>query len=339
MVWTDTLIDRGLVPDPILRSAIRRILLSKLEEEVGRSVDAHIAAMASGPIAKVPELANEQHYEVPAAFYELVLGPRRKYSCCYFRTPDASLAAAEEEALARTCENAELANGQRILELGCGWGSLTLWMAEHYPSARIVAVSNSTSQRAHIESVARERGFRNVRVVTADMNTFDIDDRFDRVVSVEMFEHMCNWSELLRRIDRWLVSGGKLLTHYFCHREYAYFYSSEGRNNWMGRHFFSGGMMPSEDLPLRIESPLASDGRWTWDGRHYARTLRAWLNLLDERLDVARQTLAPVYGDAQAQRWIHRWRVFFIACEELFACNGGREWYVVHHRLVKRSDA
>jgi len=339
LYWTDVVIDRGLLPDRAIRSAIRRKLAAKLDEEAARGsdgLDEHLRAMDAGPIARVPERANEQHYEVPADFYEVVLGPRRKYSSCYFGSAEMSLAAAEVEALARTCANADLQDGQAILELGCGWGALTLWMAEQYPAARITAVSNSASQRAYIEAAAKERGFGNVRVITADMNTFETDAIFDRVVSVEMFEHMCNWHALLRRIEGWMPPNGTLLMHFFCHRTHAYFYRSEGRANWMGRHFFSGGMMPSAELPARVGGPLELGEQWIWNGRHYGRTLRAWLERLDASKEPARAALEPVYGFDGAVRWIRRWRVFFMACEELFAYEDGREWFVVQQRLLKR---
>jgi cyclopropane-fatty-acyl-phospholipid synthase len=346
--------ERGLVPDAVIRRSMRALCEGWAREqealpaaERGRRRTEFARAASSGPIAPVPAAANEQHYEVPAAFFDLVLGARRKYSSCHFGPetgdpalpPAARLDAAEESALARTAEHADLANGQRVLELGCGWGSLTLWMAERFPASRITAVSNSASQRLHIEGRAKETGLRNVRVITADMNGFAPDGRFDRVVSVEMFEHMRNWRELLARIAGWLEADGRLFLHFFCHRSESSVYGTEGPENWMGRHFFTGGIMPARDLLAAYEADLAVEADWWWNGRHYRDTAEAWLANLDARRAEAMPVLAETYGPRDAERWFHRWRLFFLSCAELFGLREGEEWGVGHYRLAPVSAA
>ncbi len=341
-------LERGFVPDALARVAIRRLCAERLQlaasQDAGerRAVfERFVQAMQSGPIAPVPEKANEQHYELPPEFFATVLGPRRKYSCCLFNTPSTTLAEAEIAALKTTCDRAELADGQTILELGCGWGSLSLWMAERYPNSWIVAVSNSTPQRRYIEARAAERRLNNLQIVTADMNDFHPsgssggETRFDRVVSVEMFEHMRNYEQLLARIAGWLQVDGKLFVHYFCHRELAYEFETVGAANWMGRYFFTGGIMPSADLLRHFDRDLQVTRQWSWNGTHYQRTSLAWLANLDAHRDQLLPMLAEVYGARDARRWLQRWRVFFLAVAELFGYDQGREWYVSHHLLTR----
>jgi cyclopropane-fatty-acyl-phospholipid synthase len=263
------LAERGLVPDPVIRMGIRHLLRSRIREESVRHADREAALMrfvrdmSGSEVAPVPALANRQHYEVPAAFFEQVLGTRMKYSSGFWPEGVTTLDGSEEAMLRLTSERAGLADGQRILELGCGWGSFTLWAAEHFPASQVVGVSNSASQRAFILERARRRGLDNVQVVTADMNRFQADRRFDRVVSVEMFEHMRNWPELLRRVHGWMVPDGKLLVHVFAHARFAYLFQTHADDDWMGRHFFTGGMMPSEDLLPRVRGPFDLEQRWT----------------------------------------------------------------------------
>lgn len=293
-------------------------------------MDQFLKGVAGQPIAVSTESANEQHYAVPPEFFQAVLGKRLKYSCCYWPAGVDSLDEAEAQSLRVTCERAAIEDGMDILELGCGWGSLSLWMAEQFPNCQITSISNSRSQRMFIERRADERGLNNLKVVTADMNDFDPQCKFDRVVSVEMFEHMRNHRKLLDRIHGWLHADGKLFVHIFCHKNMPYLFGTEGAVNWMGRYFFTGGMMPSADLLEQCGSKMRLVSRWNWNGAHYAKTCRAWLNNQDANRDSLRPVLEDTYGRSDASRWHHRWRMFFMACEELFAANGGDDWYVIH---------
>jgi cyclopropane-fatty-acyl-phospholipid synthase len=288
--------------------------------------------MRSHPIAAHTEDANAQHYEVPAAFFHACLGPRLKYSSCLYKSAGDTLAMAEEHALAETCANADLRDGQSILELGCGWGSMTLWMAERYPNARIVAVSNSRSQRASIEAKALQRGLSNVTIITADMNVFDTAERFDRIVSVEMFEHMSNWRALLERCKRWLEPDGAMLTHVFAHRTAPYRFDVNDPADWVAHHFFAGGVMPSRDLISNFPDLFEVEKEWWWNGKNYERTALDWLANFDASRDRIRPILAETYG-RDARLWEHRWRLFFLATAGLFGHGDGEEWGVVHHRL------
>lgn len=335
------LMEQGLLPDAVIRRGIRRLLRKRLQDEDHGCADVNrerqrtlFAALADGPLAVATAAANRQHYELPPVFFEQVLGPRRKYSSCLYPIGVNGIAAAEEAMLRLTCQRAGLSDGMDILELGCGWGSLTLWMAEQYPEARITAVSNSTPQRKHIESVCRARGFENVQVVTADMNVFATDGRFDRIVSVEMFEHMRNYRELLRRVAGWLKADGRLFVHIFCHRELAYLFETEGEGDWMGRYFFTGGIMPSDHLLFYFNRDMAIEDHWRVCGTHYQQTCEDWLRLLDGRREVILPILKEAYGD-EAEVWFQRWRVFFMACAELFGYNRGNEWFVGHYLLRK----
>ena len=336
-------VEQGYVPDGVIRQGIRRLCKTRLQEigtdceALAAASESFIAAMRVAPIAPLPELANAQHYEVPAAFFAAVLGPQCKYSCCHWPEGVDDLAAAEVSGLALTCERAELADHQDILELGCGWGSLSLWMAGRYPGARITAVSNSASQREFIQARAAELGLDNLRVITADMNDFAIEHRFDRVVSIEMFEHMRNWAALFQRIHAWLKPGGKFFMHIFCHRDQPYLFEDRGDDDWMSRHFFSGGMMPGDALPARFQSHLHLVGQWRWNGRHYEKTANAWLANMDARRDSILPILAATYGADQAPLWWMRWRLFFMACAETFGYDAGETWRVGHY-LFERGE-
>jgi cyclopropane-fatty-acyl-phospholipid synthase len=347
-IFTGTLMrlaESGVLPDGMLRLGMRRLLESRLAslplhdpDALRRHISSVLQEMEVSPLAICTGEANEQHYELPAAYFDLVLGAYKKYSSCYWDALTPSLDQAEANALSLTCEHACLENGQRILELGCGWGSLTLWMAQHYPAATITAVSNSVSQKNWIDRQLSERNLTNVTVITADMNHFTPQDRFDRVVSVEMCEHMRNWSMLFGRISDWLVPGGKFFMHVFCHRSAPYFFddgSSTADDDWMSRYFFSGGLMPSYDLPGHFQGRLSLEQRWLWSGAHYAETLRAWLARHDANREQVLALFEPVYG-AQALTWFLRWRLFYLACEELFRFNNGSEWFVGHYRFADR---
>ena len=338
------LAERGLVPDVLLRAGIRRMCEARLRDEHADDPDAAarrnaalIAELRESPVAIHTDAANRQHYELPPGFFTRCLGPRLKYSGCYYPTGNETLAQAEEAMLALYGERAELADGQEILELGCGWGSLTLWMARHYPNARITAVSNSAPQRAFVEAQCRERGFANVRVITCDVNRLELPaSNFDRCVSVEMFEHMRNYATLLGRIGGWLRPGGKLFVHIFCHRTLLYPFETAGDDNGMGRHFFTGGLMPAADTLLWFQDALRIEDRWLVDGTHYERTANHWLANQDARHDEVMAILCEAYGDA-AKLWFQRWRMFWMACAELFGYDHGREWMVAHYRFTKEA--
>jgi cyclopropane-fatty-acyl-phospholipid synthase len=334
IAWTES----GLVPDSVIRSGIRRLLERKIDEirsgdyeSAKETLNAFVDMQRRSPIALVPEAANQQHYEVPAAFFEQVLGSHRKYSCGYWPEGVETLDDSEQASLDVTVGRAAIEDGMTVLDLGCGWGSLSLFIAQRFPNCAVTSVSNSSSQREHIRSRASELGLDNIEVIACDMNEFDIEKRFDRVVSVEMFEHMRNYPELFRRIDGWLQPGGKFFLHIFTHRTTPYEYIDKGPSDWMTRHFFSGGIMPSADLPLRTSGPLQIDRQWAWNGKHYAKTCRAWLQQLDDRKNAVMPILAETYGDEQSGRWFMRWRMFFMACEELFRFRGGNEWFVSHY--------
>jgi cyclopropane-fatty-acyl-phospholipid synthase len=334
----NVLAETGWVPDPLLRTGIRR-LCAERQDQVSKLGSADLASfvekMSTSPVALVPELANEQHYEVPAAFFDLVLGQHRKYSCCYWGSGVRNLDEAEEAALDITCQRAGIEDGMDVLDLGCGWGSLSLWIAAHYPNCRVVSVSNSNSQREFIEQEAASLGLTNLRVITADMNDFSIDQVFDRVVSVEMFEHMRNYGMLFERISRWLKEDGAFFMHIFCHRSAAYEYVDNGPSDWMSRHFFSGGIMPAGDLPARFQGHLRLVDQWRWSGRHYQQTAEAWLQNMDAKKAEIMPILEQTYGAGSARRWWARWRIFFLAVSEMFGTDLGRVWGVGHY-LFKR---
>jgi cyclopropane-fatty-acyl-phospholipid synthase len=329
-----------MIPDLLVRLGIRRMLVERLRSEdrgtgelQDRAKAELIERLRRAPIAKATADANEQHYEVPADLFRLMLGPRLKYSSCYWPSADTTLAQAEDAMLALTCERAEVADGQRILELGCGWGSLTLWMAERYPKSTITAVTNSCGQREFIEKECLRRRIRDVHVVAADMNDYEATGHYDRVVSVEMFEHMRNYERLMHRIASWLVPHGKLFVHIFCHRSFAYLYEPSGPNDWMAREFFTGGTMPSEDLLAHFSADLAIEKHWRVCGTHYQRTLEAWLRRLDAQREAAIEVLSASPSDIPAQRRVDRWRLFLLACSELFGYRKGTEWWVSHYRF------
>jgi len=338
------LCERGWIPDALTRHGIRRLCAQRLREEgatdpdiAGQRFERLLEELRRSPIAIETEAANEQHYEVPSRFFELCLGKRLKYSSCYYPTGNESLDQAEEAMLALYGERAELADGQQILELGCGWGSLTLWMAERYPNARILGVSNSHGQREHILAQAAARGLSNVEILTCDVNRLRLDRRFDRIVSIEMFEHLRNYRSLFERIAGWLQPEGKLFVHIFCHRSLMYPFETEGEDNWMGRHFFTGGLMPSADTFSHFQEHLRIEQRWLLPGTHYQRTSNHWLANQDRHRDEVMGVLREAYGEQDAARWFQRWRMFWMACAELFGYRDGEEWLVAHFRFQRQA--
>lgn len=346
MSVTNTLLGTGIVPDSIIRAGIRHRLAGVLEQHLcdtekqqRESVQQHAAGLRKMPVAVSTEDANEQHYELPAGFFQRCLGPRLKYSSCLFPTGRESLAEAEQLMLAMTCERAQLQDGQRILELGCGWGSLSLWMAEHYPNSEITVVSNSASQKQHIDAQAAARGFTNLTVRTANMIDYGGEGEgvFDRVVSVEMFEHMKNYATLMQRIATWLKPSGKLFVHIFTHRVAAYHFEVESDDDWMAKYFFTGGQMPSDDLLLHFQDHLKIDQHWQIPGTHYQQTAEHWLNNMDAHRDQLLELFATTYGAADAKKWFHYWRIFYLSCAELWGYRDGREWLVSHYLFQKPS--
>lgn len=334
----DNLLASGRVPDPVLRSGARaqtrwrllreRLLASRQDDPLGSAA----LRRSYGPIAIATDDANHQHYAVAPEFFELVLGPRLKYSCCLYGSPATTLAEAEEAMLALATERAGVKDGMTVLDLGCGWGSMSLWLLEQLPGVRVTAVSNSSAQRGFIEERARAAGFADrLEVITVDVNDLELVRRFDRVVSIEMFEHARNWKALLEKVERHLEPEGELFVHTFAHRDLAY----EFESGWMADRFFTGGQMPAAGLMARIDSPLEIANQWWVDGKHYSRTSRDWLANLDARRSEALEALRPTFGD-RAPQALEEWRLFFIAVEEFFGLRDGAEWGVVHQRLASR---
>ena len=336
--------EQGLLPDTVIRHGIKRLLKKRIEElqtddcqHLAERKAEFITSMNISEIAPLPFKANEQHYEMPTEFFLKVLGSKNKYSACYWHSNVTDLDVAEASALHITCEHAGLQDGHDILELGCGWGSLTLWMAKHYPNSQITAISNSHSQREHIKQLAYRQQLNNVQVQTCDMNDFVSTEKYDRIVSVEMFEHMRNYRCLFNRINDWLKPDGRFFMHIFCHRDLPYAFEEKNATDWMSRHFFSGGMMPSDDLPLHFQQNLTLQRQWRWDGRHYEKTANAWLKNMDDNKQSLWPVLQETYGAEAAQQWWMRWRMFFMACAELFGYDNGQQWWVSHYLFEKKA--
>lgn len=337
------LAESGLLPDQLVRYGIRQICRRRLaQEKKASTVDrrnalrSFLEEMRQSPVAVTPELTKRQHYELPPDFFQLVLGKRMKYSCCLYESGSETLDEAEDQMLALTCRRAEIQDGMHILELGCGWGSLSLWLARNYWDVRITAVSNSASQGRYIKAQCKKFGLHNIEVITADMNTFRPGKTYDRILSVEMFEHMRNWHELLKRIASWLVDDGKFFIHIFSHKHHFYLYEQKDEFDWMARYFFTAGLMPSDDMLLYCQEHLILQDHWQVNGLHYQKTANQWLANLDANRDDILQILEQTYGATEAALWLQRWRLFFMACAELWGFQQGEEWLVSHYLFKKR---
>lgn len=340
----DFLIAKGWMPDFMIRSRLRNRLTKKIHEESKKGVTQgpnrildFVDELKRAPISTPPDTSDERSAELPSRFFETILGKSMKYSAGYWREGVVNLDLSESDMLETTMWRAELADGQRILELGCGWGSLSLLMAYRFPGSHVTAVTKSRLQKEFIEQKAAEREVKNLTVVSADMNEYETTEKFDRVVSIEMFEHMRNYERLLNKISNWLKDDGKLFVHLFCHKKYAYYQDPQDRKNWVARYFFKGGIMPSENLLLYFDDKFQIENRWKIPGTHYQKTCHAWLERMDKNKEQVLEIFKEVYGSKEAKRWMSYWRVFFMSCEELFGFKGGDEWYVTHYLLKKKS--
>jgi cyclopropane-fatty-acyl-phospholipid synthase len=334
----DSLLEKNLLPDWLIRVGIRRLLAQRIREEsAGYDRAAYVADLKSRPLAEETRAANEQHYEVPTDFYRLCLGRRLKYSGCFYQTGAESLNEAEEVMLALYVERARLEDGQTILELGCGWGSLSLYLAERFPHSRITGVSNSRTQKEYIDGEAKRRGLGNLQIITCDMNAFDLPGaQFDRVVSVEMFEHMKNYQRLLANVARWLKPHGLLFVHIFTHHQLSYHFVPRDATDWMARYFFTGGQMPAHDLLPAFDEHLQLVQDWKVNGRHYQQTAEHWLQNMDRHRAEILPLFEQTYGKATVTRWWVYWRVFYMACAELWGYRNGEEWLVSHYLFRRR---
>ncbi len=333
----DTLLEKNLLPDRLVRFGIRRLLKQRIKDETTTyNREAYVADLKTRALAEQTTAANEQHYEVPTPFYQYCLGRRLKYSGCYYATEQDTLDQAELHMLALYAVRAQLADGQHILELGCGWGSLCLYNAEKFPNAKITAISNSRTQKEYIDTEARKRGISNLRIITCDINTFDITaGQFDRVVSVEMFEHLKNYELLFKNIARWLKPGGLLFTHIFTHSRFSYHFVARDASDWMSRYFFTGGQMPAHDLFMQFQDDLKLVSDWKVNGRHYQQTAEHWLKNMDAHRDEIMSLFRDTYGPDQATKWWAYWRTFYMSCAELWGYQGGNEWLVSHYLFRK----
>ncbi len=343
-MWYDKLIENDYMPDTLLRSGIRSLLGQRLKDENKGNIELQqhhlmkfIEQLKNSPIAIETAAANEQHYEVPTEFYQYCLGKNLKYSSGYWNEGVTNIEQSEEDMLLLTCTRAELVNGQHILELGCGWGSLSLYMAKKYPLSKITVVSNSRTQKIHIDEQAKLRGLTNLTVITANINSFTIDETFDRIVSVEMFEHMRNYQLLLEKVAGFLKPDGKLFVHIFTHKDYAYPFEVKDESDWMSKYFFTGGIMPSDHLLFYFADHLRIKKHWRVSGKHYQKTAEAWLKNMDSHKAEIMPLFETTYGKDQATKWWVYWRLFYLACAELWGYNDGEEWIVSHYLFEKNS--
>ena len=337
------LLEKDIIPDFLIRFGIRNLLSTRLEEEDKGSLEAqqehlntYIESLKKSPVAIHTSDANEQHYEVPTEFYKYVLGSRMKYSGGYWKEGVENFDQSEEDMLALSCERAELKNGHSVLELGCGWGSMSLYIAEKFPKCKVIGVSNSRTQKEYIDSVAKQKGLKNIKIITQDMNVFTIDKKFDRIISVEMLEHMKNYQVLFKRISGFMKDDAKFFIHIFTHKTFAYPFEVKDSTDWMAKYFFTGGMMPSHDLFLHFQDDLSILKQWVVNGNHYGKTSEAWLKNMDRNKDKIIPIFQKTYGDGNETKWWVYWRVFFMACAELWAYANGEEWIVSHYLFKKK---
>ncbi|ATH07112.1 SAM-dependent methyltransferase [Halobacteriovorax marinus] len=331
-------VENGFIPNFALRIGIRNLLkkrLSEIEQNYSFHREVILNKLGETPMAIETQAANEQHYELPATFFTYALGRNLKYSCSLYERGAQTLDQAEDAMLELYCDRAQFSDGMKILELGCGWGSLTLHMARKYPQSEIIAISNSHGQREFIENKMQDEGITNVKIITKDINEFQISEKFDRVVSIEMFEHVRNYRPLFANISNWLKDDGKLFIHIFCHKDATYFFETEGDDNWMGKYFFTGGIMPSFDLFERVQDSMKLSQKWKINGQNYQRTSEDWFNKMEENSSTIMNLMKETYGEDQAKQWFNRWKIFFASCAELFGHNNGNEWFVGHYLFEK----
>ena len=328
-----TIAELGLIPDVFIKTAVRFITKKRLNESgIHENKLNVIKSISEGGIAEKTDDANEQHYEVPPEFFKYALGKNLKYSCSFFDKTD-SLDEAEKSMIELYIERADIQEGHDILDLGCGWGSFSLYVAEKYPSVSITAVSNSKDQIAFIQNEAKRRGLFNIKASKMDVNNLDLDNKFDRIVSIEMFEHLRNYKLILNSLNSLLKPDGRLFVHIFCHKELTYFYEIKNSYDWMTKYFFEGGIMPSQDIFKYFDDELEVINQWDVNGNHYAKTCKAWLNNHYKNKDKILDIFDKHYDKPRI--WFNRWRIFFLSCEAFFAINNGREYFVSHYLLKK----
>jgi len=335
-MWIYKLVETDFIPETIIRIVVRAMLSQKLKEEQlstpqkkQERLMQFVEELKLSPIAIETKAANKQHYELPTSFFQLILGPNLKYSCALWNNPQDTLEQAEENMLSLYCKRAEITDGQSILDLGCGWGSMSLYLAKNYPNSKITALSNSSTQREYIENKANQLKLNNLKVITANISEYSTESKYDRIVSIEMFEHMKNYQELLRKLKIWLLPKGKLFVHIFCHKDYAYNYDSE--TDWLAEHFFSGGTMPSNDLLLYFQNDFSLSNHWVIDGEHYKKTANAWLANMKKHKKNILSIISSTYGDRETKKWWVYWKLFFIACAETWGYQKGSQWLVSHY--------
>jgi cyclopropane-fatty-acyl-phospholipid synthase len=342
-MWYNSLLEKDNVPDFLIRKGIRNLLAQRLEDEGKADIESQhkgqmdfIRQLKASPIAIHTKEANEQHYEVPTEFYKYCLGKNLKYSSGYWDDGVTNIDVSENRMLEITCERADLQQGQNILEMGCGWGSLSLFMAEKFPESTITAVSNSRTQKIYIDEQAKQRGLKNLKIVTANIVEFDTEERFDRMVSVEMFEHMRNYTHLLKKVASWMKTNAKIFVHIFTHKELAYPFDVKDETDWMSKYFFTGGIMPSNNLFYHFQDDLEVKEHWVVNGMHYSKTSEAWLSNMDKNKAAIMPLFEATYGKDQATKWWVYWRIFYMSCAELWGYNNGNEWIVSHYVFQKK---